>query len=199
MVLALISNLPKHLTSYDVLKSLAVVLMVVDHLGYFFVPDESWFRVIGRLSVPIWFYLIGYADRRFVQTSIWVGAAIVALSAIVSGEYFLPANILISLAIARLWIDRLMVGGLQSYEAFAGLFFLLFFLSFPTMLFFEYGAMGMMFTVLGFLRRHKEGLEINAFAMFGFVAAITIFYIVISGLLIPVSYTHLTLPTTSRV
>ena len=177
-------NLPQVLTSYDLLKSLALILMLVDHIGYFFFPDESWFRVIGRLSVPIWFFLSGYANTRQVQSVIWIGALVVAFSTVVSGEYILPFNILISLAIARLWIDRIMAGALQSYESFAGMFFLLFFLSFPTMFLFEYGTMALMFTVMGYLRRHKEGVSINNFALFGFLAAIAIFYTVISGLLI---------------
>lgn len=177
-------KLPAGLTSYDLLKSLALILMFVDHVGYFFFPDESWFRVIGRLSVPVWFFLIGYANAREVQSVIWIGAIVVALSAIVSGEYLLPMNILVSLALARLWIDRIVAGALQSYESFAGMFFLLFFLSFPSMFLFEYGTMAFMFTVIGFLRRHKEGLNINRLALFGFVAIASIFYTVVSGLLI---------------
>lgn len=173
------------LTSYDLLKSLALILMVADHIGYFLLPEMEWFRVIGRLSVPIWFFLIGFANTRQVQTTIWLGALVVLVSTIVAGEYIIPVNILFSLALARLLIDRIMAGALQSYEAFAGMFFLLFFLSVPTMVLFEYGTMGFMFAVLGYMRRHKEGLTIHPLAMFGFVAAISFYYAVISGLLIP--------------
>lgn len=177
-------KISENLTSHDLLKSLALILMVVDHIGYFYFSEESWFRVIGRLSVPIWFFLIGYANTRQVQSVIWIGAIVVALSAVVSGEFIFPLNILFSLALARLWIDRIMVGALQSYESFAGMFFLLFFLSFPSMLMFEYGTMGFMFAAMGYLRQHKEGLTINRFALFGFVAAVSVFYAVVSGLLV---------------
>lgn len=178
-------NLPEGLTSFDLLKSLALLLMIVDHVGYFFAPDEEWFRVIGRLSVPIWFYLIGYANTRQVQSVIWIGAVVVAFSTIAAGEYIIPLNILFGLALARLWIDRIMVGALRSYEAFAGMFFLLLFLSFPTMMLFEYGTMGFLFTVFGYLRQHKDGVTIKPLALFGFIAATSIYYSVISGLLIP--------------
>ena len=57
-------TLSSYLTSYDLLKTLALVLMVIDHIGYFFYPEEMWWRVLGRLSVPIWFFLIGYANAR---------------------------------------------------------------------------------------------------------------------------------------
>jgi len=174
-------TLPPVLTSYDLLKSLALVLMFVDHVGHFFYPEQEWFRVVGRLSVPIWFFLIGYSDKRHVQGAIWIGAIAVFLSTLVSGYYILPLNILFSLALARLWVDRLMVGALQSYESFAGMFFILFFLSFPSMMVVEYGAMGMMFTVYGYMRRYKEGIVITPFAYFGFLAAIGVFYAFFSG------------------
>jgi len=177
-------KITRHLTSFDLLKSLALILMIVDHVGYFFFPEEAWFRVIGRLSVPIWFFLIGYANTRQVQSVIWTGAIVVALSSVISGEFILPLNILFALACARLWIDRIMAGALQSYESFAGMFFLLFFLSLPTMFLFEYGTMAFMFTVLGYLRQHKDGLNLNRFALFGFIAAVLIFYTVVSGLLV---------------
>ncbi len=45
--------LPRDLTSYDLLKTLAVILMIIDHVGHHFFPDEMWFRVVGRLCVPI--------------------------------------------------------------------------------------------------------------------------------------------------
>ena len=175
-------SLPSALTSYDLLKSLALMLMFVDHAGHFFFPDEEWFRVIGRLSVPIWFFLIGYANTRQVQGVIWLGWFVVALSVLVSGYYILPLNILFTLALARLWIDRLMVGALQSYESFAGMFFILFFLSFPSIMLFEYGTLGMMFTVYGYMRRHKEGLTIKPLAYFGFLFAIGVCYFLFSGL-----------------
>ncbi|MBN2796074.1 MAG: hypothetical protein JXR88_11755 [Clostridia bacterium] len=40
------------------LKLLAVILMVIDHIGFFIFPDVVTFRIIGRLSYPIFAYLI---------------------------------------------------------------------------------------------------------------------------------------------
>lgn len=37
----------------DFLKVLAVVSMVIDHLGAFFFPDALWMRVAGRLAFPV--------------------------------------------------------------------------------------------------------------------------------------------------
>ena len=65
-------SLPKELTSYDLLKSLAVILMICDHIGYFFFPEEMWFRTLGRLCLPIWFFLIGYARGDEVSKLFWI-------------------------------------------------------------------------------------------------------------------------------
>lgn len=48
------------------LKLLAVVLMVIDHIGFFLYPNIILLRIIGRLSFPIFAYLIvvGYGFTR---------------------------------------------------------------------------------------------------------------------------------------
>ena len=40
------------------LKLIAVLTMVIDHLGYLFFPDQEWMRAIGRLTMPIFAYAI---------------------------------------------------------------------------------------------------------------------------------------------
>jgi len=40
------------------LKLIAVVTMVIDHLGYLFFPDQEWMRAVGRLTMPIFAYAI---------------------------------------------------------------------------------------------------------------------------------------------
>lgn len=47
----------------DLLKMLALLTMLVDHIGYMFFPGEMMFRIIGRLAFPIFAYqiAIGYA------------------------------------------------------------------------------------------------------------------------------------------
>lgn len=47
----------------DLLKLLAIVTMLVDHIGYMYFPNEILFRIIGRLAFPIFAYqiAIGYS------------------------------------------------------------------------------------------------------------------------------------------
>ena len=40
------------------LKLIAVLAMVADHLGYLFFPDQEWLRVVGRLAMPVFGFAI---------------------------------------------------------------------------------------------------------------------------------------------
>ncbi|MFN3701144.1 MAG: TraX family protein [Alphaproteobacteria bacterium] len=137
------------LTSYDILKTLAIVLMIIDHVGAYFYPDESWFRVLGRLCVPIWFFLIGYARTRDIAIFALVGAGLIALGNMFAGETLFPLSILVGLMIGRYCIDALMGAMLRGGEALLGLFFMLLLLWILTGFLFEYGTMGLLFTVSG--------------------------------------------------
>jgi len=55
------------LNSYHI-KLLAAVTMVVDHLGVVFYPDADWFRIVGRISFPlfVWLLVEGEAHTRDV-------------------------------------------------------------------------------------------------------------------------------------
>ena len=132
--------LPKDLTSYDLLKALAIILMIIDHMGYYFSPDEMWFRVLGRLCVPIWFFLIGYAKTTEIPVRFWGAAVLVALSALVTGQYVLPFNIIFTIIIVRLLRQKGLMNCLSSGEALRGMFFIILFMIIPTSILLEYGT-----------------------------------------------------------
>lgn len=152
-------TLPKELTSYDLLKSLALILMICDHVGHHFYPDEMWFRVLGRLCLPIWFFLIGYANTTQLTKSLWIGGFIVAASAIISGQYLLPINILFTMLILRHFRQATVLRAFHSPEALRGMFLIIAFLYFPTQVVFEYGALAMLMVLFGFMIRHREAIE----------------------------------------
>lgn len=48
----------KKLLSQEALKVIACVTMLIDHIGAVFFPQHLWLRVIGRLSFPIYCFLL---------------------------------------------------------------------------------------------------------------------------------------------
>ena len=59
----LIPSIPRE-SRLDLLKWIAVLTMVIDHIGYVFYPNVSEFRMIGRLAYPIFAYLIAEGSVR---------------------------------------------------------------------------------------------------------------------------------------
>ena len=147
---------PRELTSYDFLKAAAVILMVIDHAGFYLYDDETWMRVIGRLCVPIWFFLIGYARTSEIPRAIWVGAVLVSVSCVISGIYILPLNILFSIIIARLLRQEMASHALHNAETLRGMYLILVLAYLPTSILFEYGTLGFLFVVMGFMARNWE-------------------------------------------
>src|SRR6185369_14480048 len=71
---------PQALDNTDWLKTLAIVAVSVGHIGYFFLEDDLWWSVFGRLAAPTLFFFIGYAQTRTVPTHwIWLGFALTLL------------------------------------------------------------------------------------------------------------------------
>lgn len=156
--------LPAEITSYDLLKTLALILMIIDHTGHFFFPyaakadnaDVIWFRVLGRFCIPIWFFLIGYAQTKAIPRRLWVCAVLVTLSAMVSGGTIFPLNILFTIMAARYVRDGVARTALGSPEQMRGMFLLLLLGTFPTAVVFEYGSIILLFVTFGHLRRYPE-------------------------------------------
>ena len=51
------------------LELLAMVTMLIDHIGVIFFPEEPLFRIIGRISFPLYIYLViqGYTRTRNIK------------------------------------------------------------------------------------------------------------------------------------
>ncbi len=156
-------HLPTDLTTFDFLKVAALVLMVIDHIGFYLLtptlpmmPGDPilWWRVIGRWCVPIWFFLIGYATTRDIPPMLWAMAGVVAASCIVTGMFVFPLNVLATMIIIRLIINsvaRLTFGSIEGAAAIIVLMIITFLLSQALT---EYGTAGLLMALMGYAVRH---------------------------------------------
>jgi peptidoglycan/LPS O-acetylase OafA/YrhL len=94
---------PYTVDNTDWLKTAAIILVLVDHFGYFFMENDLWWSVFGRLAAPVFFFLVGYARTRTVPIH-WIGLGVVLtlLDSWNAGWTWVPPNILLSFALIRI-------------------------------------------------------------------------------------------------
>lgn len=164
------------ITSYDLLKLLAVLLMVVDHIGAYIFPQMNELRLIGRLSAPIWLFLIGYSVSRDAPRELWIGNMILMLSAFTISEQILPQSILLSIILIRLGLDRMArVFFSTPYIMFCTLFTLYAF-AYPSGILFDYGTFGFLFALCGYACRHRDVLPLGATYRYALLGLVIITY-----------------------
>lgn len=151
----------KDLTSYDLVKTLALILMVIDHIGYFFFPQTEILRVLGRACVPIWCFLIGYSNTREIKNSLIIWAGLLLLSNFIFGGFIFPLNILFSFMIARLVLDALAQRMFQGWQPLLAITLILVVLISPSMRGVEYGTLVLLLALCGVMARRSPTLSLN--------------------------------------
>ncbi len=95
----------------NVLKIVAALAMLIDHIGVMFFPDIAVFRIIGRLAFPIFAFMIS-EGARYTSHKLHHFLSIASLSVICQVVYILaggfePFNILITFSFSILIIYSL--------------------------------------------------------------------------------------------
>ena len=97
------ASTPQGIDNTDWLKITAIVAASVGHIGYFFLEDDQWWSVFGRLAAPTLFFFMGYAQRPTVPLHwIWLGFILTLLESWNAGWTWVAANILFSFALIRI-------------------------------------------------------------------------------------------------
>ncbi|MBB1543475.1 MAG: hypothetical protein HG456_001750 [candidate division SR1 bacterium] len=156
---------------YDRLKVLAVITMIIDHLGYYIFPEYLYLRLIGRIAFPIFLFLVGFNGnfrRRWSLFFIAIGLQI--LMQIWWKSFSLPGvttgNILIVIFGARLLL--LLINQFKKASFLVYLFPWVIYMLFYTdsgVLFthniqsiLDYGVLGFLFTFSGFFLRKSQNI-----------------------------------------
>ena len=97
------ASTPHGIDNTDWLKIIAIVTASVGHIGYFFLEDDQWWSVFGRLAAPTLFFFMGYAQTRTVPLHwIWLGFMLTLLESWNAGWTWVAVNILFSFALIRI-------------------------------------------------------------------------------------------------
>lgn len=142
-------------TTTDLLKTVALVFVAVDHVGYYLIADAEWWRVLGRVAAPIFFFLIGFARSRSVPWTWLVFGGLITALDVVGGDDPLDAclNILLSFALIRWALPALERHVFTSQAGTLGFMAICVVLA-PFMgRVLEYGSEGWLWALLGFLLR----------------------------------------------
>ena len=142
-----------HLTSYDLVKTFALITMIIDHLGAFLFPDLLILKAVGRLSFPVWFFLVGYSNTRTIPPRLWIGAGLITLSYIVFHHQLLPFNIFVTIIVARLVLPFITRKVFYNIFGMAGLLLVCIAVLIPSYGYIEYGVTGILLAFWAHLRR----------------------------------------------
>jgi len=99
----------KILSSFD-LKIIAIIAMTIDHIGFVFFPEMAFFRIIGRITIPLLTFLIAVSyfhtsNKNKYITRIFIFALIsqVPYTLAISNNLNILFNYFFVLLIIRLW------------------------------------------------------------------------------------------------
>jgi len=100
---AISKTTPQVVDATDWLKTVAIIATAVGHIGYFFVDNDDWYSVIGRLAAPILFFFLGYGQTRTVPLYwLWLGVILTVLDSWNDDWSWVAPNILLSFALIRI-------------------------------------------------------------------------------------------------
>ncbi len=152
----------------DLLKILALICMIIDHIGLYFFPETWMLRAIGRYAFPIFCFFAGFNFKNNLRFKVLIyGIALYLLSAVLIFQQLIEANILISIFIGYVYLSifqsRLVLSNLGFWQAYTH--FVVLACCFPlTSAFFEYGTLAIAMMVLGYsVKNNLISLRIAAF------------------------------------
>ena len=88
----------------DLLKTLAMITMIIDHLGLYFFPEYNLMRLIGRTAMPVFCFFAGYNFKEQPKLKILLFGILLYLITTILLNQFTSGNILISIYIGQCYL-----------------------------------------------------------------------------------------------
>lgn len=166
------------------LKILAIVTMIIDHIGLFFFPEYIFFRIIGRISFPIFAFLIveGFyhtSDIRKYMFRLGIFAVIseVPFDLLTTGKFFdlRHQNVFFTLLIGVI----LLYSYEKQYSTFSRVSTVFLIMLAGDIFRTDYGAWGVLMIFCFFIFRERMGAKLISIAVinilaFGYIQAFAV-------------------------
>ncbi|PLS19639.1 hypothetical protein CVD28_04265 [Bacillus sp. M6-12] len=151
----------------EIIKILAILFMIIDHVGFIFYPGVEVLRIIGRLAFPIFAYQIA---QGYIHTSnypkymwrLWLFAIVSQVPYTLAFDTF-RFNTLFTLVIALFLIDKL--AKKEYYWIFT-------IVAIPYFIDVDYGLFGIALPAIFYLTRNKKIVS----ALLGLIAVLVYIY-----------------------
>jgi len=89
----------------DILKIIAIICMIIDHMGLYFFPETWILRTVGRYAFPIFCFFAGFNFRNRLRPKVLIyGIALYLFTAAVIFQQILEVNILISIFVGYVYL-----------------------------------------------------------------------------------------------
>ncbi|AFC71018.1 TraX family protein [Rickettsia australis] len=165
----------------DLLKTLAIIAMSIDHVGLYLYPELTVMRIIGRTAMPIFCFFAGYNFHDKPKTRIIICGVLLQIYTTVLFKQFLTTHILISIYLGQWYIyyfrnslTRFFYSGYYHVVIMV----ILWYISWALI---DYGTLVIAIMILGFIAKHEQvNLKLCGFvAIFASLVHSTLFTLAI--------------------
>jgi len=168
-----------NLNTHDILKIAAIIAMIIGHYGNYFLPEELTLRVIGRVAVPVFLFLVGYSLQYKFRASVLFFAIASTLTDLIFHLPILPLNILYTIVFWRFVMFKIEKSEYSIENNLFFLFTLVIFLTLPMVFILDGDSLAFLFILCGYLtRKNIKGKKIILFYSLTYVISVaaTLFY-----------------------
>ncbi|ABV73325.1 hypothetical protein A1E_01900 [Rickettsia canadensis str. McKiel] len=155
----------KHQSNYqDLLKTLAIIAMIIDHMGLYLYPELTIMRVIGRTVMPVFCFFTGYNFHDKPKTKIIIAGILLQIYTTVLFKQFITTNILIPIYLGQCYIyyfRKSLIHFFYSGYCHVIIMAILFHISWYLV---DYGTIVIAIMILGFIAQHEQAnLKLSCF------------------------------------
>ncbi len=135
---------------------MAIIIMVIDHLGLYIWSEYQIMRVIGRMAMPIFCFFAGYNFHHKPKIKIFVIGSLLYIFTLFLFKQFVTSNILITIFLGQCYLY--FFGDNLNKFFYKGCFHLVLLCSlyFYSWFFIDYGTMAIAIMVLGYIAKHDH-------------------------------------------